>query len=142
MAFSRAFLKTTGLTDEQISAVMEEHVAVTDALKKDRDTYKEQAATIPDLQKQIEGFNGGEDWKSKYDDVKKAFEDFKKDQTAKETANKIKAQYRKLLIEEKTPYQELGAPNAHVPPSPFLRPAVENHRAEINKIMEEELKKA
>lgn len=40
------------------------------------------------------------------------------------------------------PYQELGAPNAHVPPSPFLRPAVENHRAEINKIMEEELKKA
>lgn len=100
MAFTRNFLKSTGLSDEQISAVMEEHVAVTDALKKDRDTYKEQAAQVPDLQKQIEGLKGGEDWKSKYDDVKKAFEDFKKDQTAKETANKIKAQYRKLLIDE------------------------------------------
>lgn len=100
MAFTRNFLKSTGLSDEQISAVMEEHVAVTDALKKDRDTYKEQAATIPDLQKQIDGFKGGEDWKSKYEDAKKAFDEFKREQTAKETANKIKAQYRKLLIDE------------------------------------------
>jgi len=100
MAFTRNFLKSTGLTDEQVSAVMEEHVAVTDALKKDRDEFKEKAAQIPELQKQIDGMKDGEDWKSKYDDVKKAFEDFKKDQTAKETAAKIKSQYRKLLIDE------------------------------------------
>ena len=25
------------------------------------------------------------------------------------------------------PYQELGAPNAHIPPAPFLRPAVEGN---------------
>ena len=38
------------------------------------------------------------------------------------------------------PYQELGAPNANVPPSPFLRPAAESHRDEIEQIMEKALK--
>ena len=101
MAFTRNFLKSTGLTEEQVSAVMEEHVSFVDALKKDRDSYKEQAGTIPELQKQIEGFKGGEDWQKKYNELKKEFDDFKKDQTAKETANQIRAEYRKLLIDEK-----------------------------------------
>lgn len=38
------------------------------------------------------------------------------------------------------PYQELGAPNAHVPPHPFLRPAIENHKADYKEVLEEELK--
>lgn len=38
------------------------------------------------------------------------------------------------------PYQELGAPNANVPPSPFLRPAVESHEREIEEIMTKALK--
>ena len=38
------------------------------------------------------------------------------------------------------PYQELGAPNAHVPPHPYLRPAIENHKDEYKSILEEELK--
>ena len=101
MAFTRKFLESAGLTDAQVSAVMEEHVSVTDALKKDRDGYKEQAEKVPELQKQIDGLKGGEDWKKKYEEAQKAFEDFKKDQTAKETATKIRAEYRKLLIDEK-----------------------------------------
>lgn len=34
------------------------------------------------------------------------------------------------------PYQELGAPNAKVPERPFLRPAFENNRNEIEQIIE------
>ena len=34
------------------------------------------------------------------------------------------------------PYQELGAPNAHVPEHPFLRPAFENNKREIEQILE------
>lgn len=56
------------------------------------------AETIKDLQRKLNGAatqesdkpddkakNGGDDWKTKYENEHKAFEDFKKDQTAKET---------------------------------------------------------
>ena len=41
---------------------------------------------------------------------------------------------------EYAPYQELGAPNANVPEHPFLRPAFENFRNEIEQIIEKCLK--
>lgn len=42
---------------------------------------------------------------------------------------------------EYAPYQELGAPNAHVPAHPYLRPAFENHLSEYRRVYEEELKR-
>ena len=39
-SFKREFLKALGLSDEQITAVQEAHVAVTDELKKQRDDLK------------------------------------------------------------------------------------------------------
>ena len=101
MGFSRSFLKATGLTDEQITAVMEEHTAVTDALKKQRDDYKADADKAAELQKQLDGMKGGEDFKKKYEDEHKAFEDFKKETAQNAEAAKVRAAYRKLLIEEK-----------------------------------------
>ena len=38
------------------------------------------------------------------------------------------------------PYQELGAPNAHVPAHPFLRPSVENHTNEYKSVLEQILR--
>lgn len=101
MGFSRSFLKATGLTDEQITAVMEEHTAVTEALKKQRDDYKADADKAAELQKQLDGMKGGEDFKKKYEDEHKAFEDFKKETAQNAEAAKVRAAYRKLLIEEK-----------------------------------------
>ena len=101
MAFGRSFLKATGLTDEQINAVMEEHVAVTDALKKQRDDYKAEADKAADLQKQLDGIKGGEDFKDKYEKEHQAFEDFKKKTAEDAEAAKVRAAYRKLLIDEK-----------------------------------------
>ena len=40
MALSRAMLKGMNLTDEQVSAIIEEHTATVDGLKKQRDEYK------------------------------------------------------------------------------------------------------
>mgnify|MGYP002623685096 CR=1 FL=1 len=37
------------------------------------------------------------------------------------------------------PYQELGAPNAHVPPHPYLRPAIENHKDEYKNVFQQTL---
>ena len=51
--------------------------------------------------------------------------------------------YRTVVIGtnvQYAPYQELGAPNAHVPAHPFLRPAAENHRDEYKLILERILK--
>lgn len=101
MGFSRSFLKATGLTDEQITAVMEEHTAVTDALKQQREDYKKQAEKAADLQKQLDGLQNGEDFKQKYEDEHQAFEDFKKKTAQDAEAAKIRAAYRKLLTDEK-----------------------------------------
>jgi len=100
MAFTRNFLKSTGLTDDQITAVIEEHTAVTDALKKERDGYKEQAEKAAGLQKQLDDLANGEDYKSKYEEEHKAFEDFKKKTADDAEAAKVRSAYRKLLAEE------------------------------------------
>ena len=39
------------------------------------------------------------------------------------------------------PYQELGAPNAHVPAHPYIRPAFENHIGEYENVVKSELAK-
>ena len=107
MAFSRDFLKALSLTDEQVSAIIQEHTSVTDALKAQRDkakeeleTAKKEAAKVPDLQKQIDGYKNGEDYKSKYEQAVKEHEDYVKGVEAKEAAEKVKTAYRKLLADE------------------------------------------
>ena len=109
MAFSRSFLKSTGLTDEQITAVMEEHVAVVEGLKADRDKYKEQAEQAADLQKQLEGLQGGENWQEKYEKEHESFENFKKQTAQDAEAAKVRSAYRKLLADEKIPEKRLDS---------------------------------
>ena len=109
MAFTRNFLKSTGLSDEQISAVIEEHTAVTDALKKERDGYKEQAEKAADLQKQLDDLANGEDFKTKYEEEHKAFEDFKKQTASEAEAAKVRSAYRKLLAGEGISEKRLDA---------------------------------
>ena len=116
MSFSRNFLKSAGLTDEQVAAVMEEHVAVVDALKQQRDEYKADAdkykadaEKLPDVQKQLDALKGGEDYKAKYEKEHTDFESYKT-QVAKEAEEaKVKAAYRKLLTEEKISEKRLDA---------------------------------
>ena len=109
MAFTRSFLKSTGLTDEQITAVIEEHTAVTDALKADRDKYKGEAEKAADLQKQLDGIKGGEDYKKKFEEEHEAFESFKKQAAQDAEAAKVRAAYRKLLTDEGISEKRLDA---------------------------------
>ena len=51
MALTRAMLKGMGLTEEQISAIIDEHTSVTTALKDQIKEYKEQADRLPEVQK-------------------------------------------------------------------------------------------
>lgn len=102
---TRNWLKTMGLTDEQVTAIMEEHTKTTDRLKSELQTaqedakkYKEEADKVADLEKQIKDSG---DFKAKYDKEHQDFEDYKS-QIAKEAETaKVKEAYRKLLLDEK-----------------------------------------
>lgn len=98
MALTRAMLKGMGLTDEQISAIIEEHTNVTTGLKDQIKTLRESADKLPEVEKELNDLKtGNDDWKGKYEKEHKAFDDYKKDISDKETLAKVKTAYRKLL---------------------------------------------
>ena len=75
---TRSFLKGMGITDEQISAIIEAHTESTDALKAQRDEYKAQAEKLPSVQAELDKLKkDGGDWQSKYDKEHKDFEAYK-----------------------------------------------------------------
>lgn len=102
MALTRAMLKGMGLTEEQVSAIIEEHTSVTSALKDQVKQYKADAEKLPDIEKELEELKkdtSASDWKKKFDDEHTAFEDYKAKVSEKEKLEKVKAAYRKLLTD-------------------------------------------
>lgn len=109
MSLTRKFLTGMGLTAEQVDAIIDEHANTVDSLKEQRDSYKEDAEKLKDvtkelnsLKKQVEdGSAGADEWKDKYEKEHKAFEDFKKEEKAKETIKVVRDAYTKLLKDNK-----------------------------------------
>ena len=91
MAFTRSFLKSMGLSEEQIQAVIDAHLEVVNPLKEDRDKLKQDAANASDLQKELDSLKSGEDFKAKYDAEQKAFEDYKNEMKAQAEQAKVQA---------------------------------------------------
>ena len=87
-------------TKEKAQQIMDGHIAVTDGLKDERDSFKAEAEKAGDLQKQLDDLANGEDFKKKFEDEHKAFEDFKKQTASEAEAAKVKSAYRKLLAGE------------------------------------------
>ncbi len=102
MALTRAMLKGMGLTEEQISAIIDEHTSVTTSLKEDIKKYKEDAEKLPGIQKELDDLRKDitdKDWEGKFNKEHQDFEKYKSDITAKETLNNVKSAYKKLLAE-------------------------------------------
>ena len=100
MGLTRGFLKGMNLTEEQVGAIIEEHISVVNGLKEEVAKLKENADKYPSVQKELDELKKNNvDWKTKYDSEHDAFETFKKEQSDKETAEKMKAAYRQLLLE-------------------------------------------
>lgn len=87
MAMTRKGLKAMGLADEQIDSIIEMHTETVDGLKEKLKTAEDKANKLDDVEKELNDLkaNSGDDWKTKYENEHTAFENFKKDQTAKET---------------------------------------------------------
>ena len=96
MALTRAFLKSMSLTDEQISAIIEEHSATVTGLKGEIIKYKEDAEKVPGLQKRMEDYKKA-DWKGKYEEEHADFENYKAEQDKKASYNVKEAAYKKML---------------------------------------------
>ena len=88
MALTRKLLKGMGLTDEQVDTIIEAHSETVDGLKEQVNTYKTDAAKVPDLEKKIRDLEAADDgeWKTKYEKEHSDFEAYKTDAAAKETA--------------------------------------------------------
>lgn len=80
-----------------------------DTAKRDATKYKTEADKVPGLQKDLDEAKKGEDWKSKFEKAEKDLKDFK-DQVARDAeAVKVKAAFKKLLIDEKISEKALDA---------------------------------
>lgn len=99
MAFTRKFLKALGLTEEQVDSVVEAHTETVDGLKSQMAGYKTDAEKLEGVQRELDDLKakGGEDYKSKYDSEHAAFEKYKNDQNAKESAALTERLYREQL---------------------------------------------
>ena len=100
MAFTRKFLKALGLTEEQVDSVVEAHTETVDGLKSQMAGYKADAEKLEDVQRELDDLKAkgdGEDYKSKYDSEHAAFEKYKNDQNAKESAALAERLYREQL---------------------------------------------
>lgn len=100
MALTRKSLKAMGLTDEQVDSIIEMHTDTVDGLKADIGKYKADAEKLPGVQKELDDLKAAGDggYKEKYEKEHKAFEDFKTEQTTKETRAAKEKAYRELLV--------------------------------------------
>lgn len=103
MALTRKLLKGMGLTEEQIDSVIDAHTETVDGLKEQINTYKADADTLKDVQKELDDLKNGKDWKAEYDKLDKSFKDYKAEVAGKETLEAKQAAYRKLLTAENIP---------------------------------------
>ena len=99
MALTRKLLKGMGLTDEQVDTIIEAHTDTVDGLKEDINKYKGDAEKLTTVQKELDELKAAGDggYKQKYENEKKAFEDFKQAQSEKETKQAKEKAYTEFL---------------------------------------------
>lgn len=102
MALTRKFLKALEIEEEKIDEIITAHSETVDALKEQRDQYEEDAKKLSDVQKELDKAkeaaknNDGDEWKAKYDKMKKDFDDYKADIQNKETQAAKESALREL----------------------------------------------
>jgi len=96
MALTRNYLKSMGLTDDQINSIIEAHTETVDGLKNEAAQYKADAEKLPEVQRQLKEAKDAAKNSGDYDKLKKEFDDYKADIQNKETAAAKKAALTKV----------------------------------------------
>ena len=101
----REILSKAGVSAENaesaVAEIMDGHLASVNALREERDKFKADAEKLPVVQKELDEFKaeGENSYKTKYEKEHQDFEDYKAQQTAKETKANKTAAFRSLLKE-------------------------------------------
>ena len=114
MSLSKArvkeILSEAGADAEKIADAVEKiisgHVATIDALKEERDSYKEQAEKMTDLQKELDGLKKDAADGKDYQTLKQEFEDYKKQVEAEKVRGAKEEAYKQIL-------KDAGIPARH-----------------------------
>lgn len=111
MALGRKSLKAMGLTDEQVDSIIEMHTDTVEGLKEEIKKYKGDAEKLPGVQKELDDLKakGDDGWKDKHDTVKKEFDDYKAEQTKKETREAKEKAYREILKDAEVSEKRIDA---------------------------------
>jgi len=113
MPFTRRMLKAMGIEDDKIEQIIDAHTEVTEALKADRDKYKEDAEKLPAVQGELDKLKEKDakkdPYEDKYNELKKEYDDYKAGQTAKETKAAKEKAYKSLLEDIGVSDKRIGA---------------------------------
>lgn len=101
MALTRKMLKAMSIDDDKIDQIIDAHTETVDALKNERDQYKDGAQKLEAVQEELNTLKakGDDGFKAKYEAEKAAHDKLKADITAKETKQAKTNAYRALLKE-------------------------------------------
>lgn len=101
MALTRKLLRSMGIEDDKVDQIIEAHTETVNALKDERDEFKDAAAQLDKAKAELAELKAkpADDFKEKYEKEHADFEAFKAD-TAKAAADREKhSLYRKLLTD-------------------------------------------
>lgn len=108
-----------GIESDKIDEIITAHRETVDALKDERDGYKEDAEKLPGVQKdldearkQLEDVKDADDkdrWKVKYDAIKEEYDKYKSDIDAEKNRQKKSTAYKELLKETGVSEKRLAA---------------------------------
>lgn len=98
MPLTRKMLKGMGLTEEQVDSIIEEHTAVTGALKEKADLYDATKKQLEEVQKELDDLKAN-DKAGDYDKLKEEFDQYKADVEAKATRTAKENALKEILTD-------------------------------------------
>lgn len=104
MALTNHMLKTMGIEEEQRDQIMEAHQDTLREIREERDQYRDEAAKVPDLQRQLQEAqeaaeaSAGDEWREKFEAEHRALEDYRQKVEAEEQERSKARAYRDMLV--------------------------------------------
>lgn len=104
MALTNRMLKTMGIEEEQRDQIMEAHQDTLREIREERDRLRDEAAKVPDLQRQLQEAQAaaeasdGDEWREKFEAEHRALEDYRQQVEAKEQERSKAKAYRDMLV--------------------------------------------
>lgn len=102
MALTQSMLKALGIDDEdKRKQILEEHQDTLTEIRAERDSLKEEASKVKELQKrlkEVEEADEGGQWKAKYEEERKAFAEYKEGVESDRRLAELSRAYREQVL--------------------------------------------